>query len=232
MREFWDARAREDAFYFVDNTLAYGEPDLERFWAGGVEAVEVMHETLGVEVASGVEIVEIGCGVGRITRVLAERAARVRAIDVSEQMLEQARALNPQLENVEWLLGDGHTLEPIETGSVDVCHSHVVFQHIPDPEITLGYVREMGRVLRRGGWAAFQISDRPELHRRPPRLVRLRARLAAAAGLGPRGQDDPAWLGSAVGLERLRSAAPGAGLEVERVAGAGTQFCFVLLRRR
>ena len=35
MQRFWDARAREDAFYFVDNTLNYRAPDLERFWAGG-----------------------------------------------------------------------------------------------------------------------------------------------------------------------------------------------------
>ena len=33
--EFWDERAREDAFYFVDSRLDYGDPDVERFWAGG-----------------------------------------------------------------------------------------------------------------------------------------------------------------------------------------------------
>lgn len=27
MKRFWDDRAREDAFYFVDNRLDYGSPD-------------------------------------------------------------------------------------------------------------------------------------------------------------------------------------------------------------
>ncbi len=52
-------------------------------------------------------MVEIGCGIGRITRVLAERAHSVRAVDVSERMLAQARELNADVENVKWLLGDG-----------------------------------------------------------------------------------------------------------------------------
>ena len=51
--------------------------------------------------------------------------------------------------------------------SVDGCFSHVVFQHIPDPPITLNYVREMGRVLRPGGWALFQVSNDPTIHQPP-----------------------------------------------------------------
>ena len=35
MAAFWDARAREDAFFFVDDRLDYGSPDEERFWTGG-----------------------------------------------------------------------------------------------------------------------------------------------------------------------------------------------------
>ena len=40
MRRFWDRRAREDAFYFVDNRLWYRDPDLEGFWAGGREVMD------------------------------------------------------------------------------------------------------------------------------------------------------------------------------------------------
>ena len=41
------------------------------------------------------EVLEIGCGAGRLTLYLAETAARVRAIDVSESMLAAARRLVP-----------------------------------------------------------------------------------------------------------------------------------------
>ena len=113
--------------------------------------------------------------------------------------------------------------------SAEACVSHVVFQHLPDPAITLGYVREMGRVLRPGGWAAFQLSTDPALHRRPRR--RLSHRLRALLGRAPRGVADPAWVGAAVEMDALEAAAIGARLRLERVVGAGTQFCAVLARR-
>ena len=232
MREFWDARAAEDAFYFVDNRLEYGQPETERFWAGGREVLDVMLPLLGVRVEPGDRIVEIGCGVGRVTRHLVDRGATVTAVDVSPRMLARARELNPKLANVEWTLGDGRTLSAIASASVDACFSHVVFQHLPDPEITLGYVREIGRVLRPGGWAALHVSNQPEIHRRPSPWRRLLARARDTTGRGPRGQTDPAWLGSAVDLSRLRETADGANMETERVAGEGTQHCLVLLRAR
>jgi SAM-dependent methyltransferase len=231
MRDFWDARAREDPYYYVDNRLVYGEPDLEAFWRGGEEVLDGVHARLGVEVAPDDHVVEIGCGVGRLTRALAGRASSVRALDVSAQMLAEARAQNPSLTNVEWILGDGISLAPIADASADVVHSYVVLQHIPNPEVTLAYVREIGRVLRPGGWAALQVSNDPRVHRPGSLRQRARAALGRLAGRRPRGQGHPAWLGSAIDLDRLRAVSTAAGMELERVDGAGTQHCLVLLRR-
>jgi SAM-dependent methyltransferase len=230
MRKFWDDRAREDAYFFVDNRQRYGDPDVERFWEGGREVLDKTLNLLSVEISSDDEIVEIGCGVGRVTRALAERGATVRAVDVSERMLAVACAQNAHLGNVEWILGDGCSLDGIPSASADVCHSHVVFQHIPDPAITLGYVREMARVLRPGQWAAFQVSNDPGRHRSAGRG---RARLAILGLLrrGPRGLTHPAWEGSAIALDDLRAAAGSANAAIERVVGEGTQFCLVLLRK-
>ena len=216
MAAFWDARAREDAFFYVDDRLERGAPDLARFWAGGEDVLERM--TALVEApAIGREhaVLDLGCGVGRLTRPLSARAGRVVALDVSAEMLARARELNPGLENVTWVHGDGRTLAGVEDAGVDVVVSFVVFQHVPDPAITLGYVAEVGRVLRPGGWALLHVSNDPGVHRRP--LLRRRP------------EDDPAWRGSAVDLGDLRATAERSGLAVERVVGEGTQFCFVRL---
>ncbi len=202
MRSFWDRRAREDPFFFVDNQLRYADPDRERFWRRGEADLDALLGALGVRLEESDDVVELGCGIGRLTRVIAARSAHVVAVDVSPEMLAVARAENPELDNVRWLLGDGATLREVPTGSADACVSHVVFQHIPDPAITLGYVREMGRVLRPGGWAAFQLSNDPSVHRPPPVARRLRQGLSAALGRAPRGQAAPAWRGSAVDLDR------------------------------
>jgi len=128
--------------------------------------------------------------------------------------------------------------------SVDGCFSHVVFQHIPDPAITLNYVREMGRVLRPGGWAVFQVSTNPELHHEPaPYRVRTGLRIRIKGLLGThqpadqersheeRSHEERSWWGSAVEVESLRSATEQGGLQIERLVGEGTQFTTVLARR-
>jgi SAM-dependent methyltransferase len=229
-RRFWDRRARENPFFFVDTRLDYGDPDLDWFWRDGERILDETLALLGVEVGPEDDVVDIGCGVGRFTRALAARAATVRGLDVSPRMLELAREHNAHLENVEWIEGDGVSLAPIPDGSVDACFSYVVFQHIPDPEVTYGYVREMGRVLRPGGWAAFQVSDDASVHGR--RLDHARAALAGFLRRGPRGWTRREYRGSAVDLDELAAAAAAGGLEIERIEGAGTQYCLVLARRR
>jgi len=230
MREFWDERAEENAFFFVDNSLDYRDPDAERFWSDGEMWLDRLLGEVGAELASTDEVVEIGCGVGRLTRVIAQRAAKVTALDISERMLDRARELCADLDNVRWILGDGASLHGVEDSSVDACVSHVVFQHIPDPAITLGYVREIGRVLRPDGWGAFQISNEPQLHRRRTGLEGAKILVKALARRGPKGQADPHWLGSSVDLAQLRRAASESGMQVERVSGEGKQMCFVLVR--
>jgi SAM-dependent methyltransferase len=106
-----------------------------------------------------------------------------------------------------------------------------VFQHLPDPAVSYGYVREMGRVLRPGGWAAFQVSDDPAVHRARRGAGAAVGHLRAALGRGPRGAAHPAWLGSSIDLPTLREAAAEAGMDLVRCCGEGTQFCLVALRR-
>jgi SAM-dependent methyltransferase len=225
---FWDARAREDAMFFVDDRETYRAADAERFWQRGERDLDDLLGALGVRVGPGDVVVDLGCGVGRLTRVLAARAARVHAIDVSAEMLAQAVAHNPGLDNVDWIHGDGETLRPIADAAADAVVCHVVFQHLPDPRATYGYVTEMGRVLRPGGWAAFRVSDDPSVHRVARSVSR---RVKALVRRGPRGQGDPKWVGAAVELDALRAAGARAGLTLERVEGEGTQFCLALARR-
>ena len=233
MREFWDSRADEDAFYFVDNRLALPRPG--RGASSGPAGARCSRRSWACCRSRSSPTTTwsrsaAGSAGSRGRSPTARR--RVRAIDVSARMLARARELNPALDNVTWLLGDGSTLCRIEDASADVCFSYVVFQHIPDPEITLGYVREMGRVLRPGGWAAFQVSNDPRFiaagrsaERLAARSLRCRPRSAGpgASRLARRG-DRSVGPGQAAASE--------SGMAVERVVGEGTQHCHVLLRRR
>lgn len=227
---YWDERARENALYFVDNRLEYRNPDSEAFWRGGEEALDFILDAVGITIHPDETVVDIGCGVGRITRALSARAAQIVGVDVSSEMLDRAREANSHLVNVRWVHSDGWTLAGLPDGSADGCFSHVVFQHIPDRQVTLGYVAEMGRVLRPGGWAAFVLSTTPAVHR-ISRSGWVRGGLRALAGRGPRAQTDSSWVGSWVGTDALREAAAAAGIPVERLVYPDTQFTTVLCRR-
>lgn len=228
MRKFWNARAREDPFYFVDTRRRYGAGEQQHFSEDSDELVDYFLSGLGVGLRDTDTVLEIGCGIGRFTRVLAQRVGQVIALDVSDQMLTRARELCADLGTVRWVLGDGLSLAPLADASVDACVSIVVFQHFPDAEIAFGYVRELGRVLRPGGWAALQVSNDPSVHRRRWGLA---PALRALAGRGPKGYRHPAWLGSHIELAALRDVAAAVGLELSKVWGEGSQYCQVLLRK-
>jgi SAM-dependent methyltransferase len=226
-QRFWDERARENALYYVDNEVGYEDPDTDAFWRRGEEVVQLMLDMVDLEVGPQDTVLDIGCGVGRLTRALASRAGHVYGLDVSREMLALARQHNGDLANVEWVHGDGASLAGVGDASADGCFSHVVFQHIPNPEVTLAYVREMGRVLRPGGWALFQVSTDPSVHR--PQRSGIRQRLKRL--LGRDKADHPAWWGSAVDVGALRAAAADGGLDVEQVHDEGSQYTTVFARR-
>ncbi len=228
MADFWDERAREDALFFVDDRLRYdparAEGDETWFWAEGERLLqELLDRADAPEIDPGSTTLDVGCGVGRFTRVLAQRSVQVHGVDVSPEMLDRARRLLGSHANVQLHQGDGVSI-PLPDASVDVAVSFVVFQHIPDPQITLGYLRELGRVLRPGGWICVQLSNDPAVHRADRADVprpRLRDRLL---GRVPKGTDDPAWLGSAVTLEQLDEALAAGGLRSAHRSGEGTQY--------
>jgi len=104
----------------------------------------------------GERVVDVGCGAG-IDSLIAARMVgpegAVIGIDMTESMLEKARASAKTLDNVEFLLGFGEEL-PVPDGWADVVISNGVVNLMPDKHEAL---TEMARVLKPGG--RIQIGD-------------------------------------------------------------------------
>jgi ubiquinone/menaquinone biosynthesis C-methylase UbiE len=233
MRRYWDSKARENAMYYIHSTLDYSRPDAASFWASGGENLDATLAPFGVSIGPEDRVVEIGCGIGRMTRAIATRSKHVIGVDVSTEMVERARESLADLDNVELMVGDGRDLGTLADSSADIVYSFIVFQHIPDPAITCSYIREIGRVLRPGGWTVFQVSEKDEIHRAETWSSDegLRTRIAKVLGRHPRGCEEPEWLGSALSRERLLEALSEAGLTLDATFGSGSQFCMVHARR-
>jgi SAM-dependent methyltransferase len=232
MRRYWDERARENAMYYIHSRLDFAGVDEAQFWASGAENLDQTLAPFGLAIGPADRVLEIGCGIGRMTRAIAARAASVTGVDVSAEMVDRGRRALAGTGNVELVLGNGRDLGVVPDASVDVVYSFIVFQHIPDPQVTCGYIREIGRVLRPGGWTVFQVSQRHEIHRRQSWEAEdgLRGRLRRWTGRAPRTLD-PEWLGSAVDPVDLARALEEGGLVLDAAVGEGTQFCLVHAHR-
>lgn len=101
----------------------------------------------------GKTILEYGCGDGLNTVVLANRGAKVVALDISAELLEVAhkRLEANDCQDVDLLIGSAHGL-PLEDESVDVIFGMAILHHL---ELDLAS-REVWRVLKRGGRAIFE----------------------------------------------------------------------------
>lgn len=109
-----------------------------------------------LRLAGGERILDVGCGLGQFTRLLAREAgagAVVVGVERSEEQLASARRLATEHDEdslVDFRTGDALAL-PLradEWGRFDVAHSRFLLEHVPDP---LAVVRQMVAAVRPGG---------------------------------------------------------------------------------
>lgn len=96
------------------------------------------------------DVLEIGCGAGRIGRFLAVHCRTWTGADVSAKMLEFAAESLADLPNVRFHRLSGYDLTGIADASFDIVYCPSVFMHLDEWE-RFRYVREARRVLRSGG---------------------------------------------------------------------------------
>jgi len=192
-RAFWDAKATENPYWYVSSYGPYSERDLEEFWAAGPRIWRDLREAIGYAPRSADLVVEIGCGVGRLTRAIAADVAHVDAFDISEGMLAVARQSGPA--NATFHRGDGDSLAGVSNGTADLAIAYCVFQHLPSLAVLSRYLTEMQRVVKPGGIIAFTLSPRTwDDALRPVLRVNRWLREKIARG-GPRGLYRREWIG-------------------------------------
>lgn len=159
MRERWDMRARSDAFAYIETVRDV--PDVDGFFELGEHFASVLVDPELRDVTRG-RALDLGCGLGRVTRALAHRFDEVVGVDVSMEMVRGAKKLHRQEEfpNVTFQATDGLHL-PLAQDSVDFVFSYEVFQHLPTREVIRQNLTEVARVLRGDGLALIHVHRAP-----------------------------------------------------------------------
>lgn len=126
--------------------------DPDRYLAHAEERGRPFVELLArVDAGAPATVVDLGCGPGHLTALLAERwrEARVRGVDSSAEMVARARADRP---GIGFEVGDLRDWRP--EAPVDVIVSNAALQWVPGH---LDLLPGLVAALRPGGWLAFQV---------------------------------------------------------------------------
>ena len=141
-KDYWDKAAQD--------------PDVERKYIADVELEDCLDAIVNSLLAGS--ILEIGCGIGRLTEAIANNApaCQLHGIDISPEML----ALTPKPTKVKYNLCDGIKI-PYADESFDSVYSMLTFQHIDDTAMQC-YIKEVHRVLKDNGVFRFQFVEGSE----------------------------------------------------------------------
>jgi SAM-dependent methyltransferase len=237
LRTEWDALSQENAFHYIKSLKPHWRED-EFLQSGEDDVAKLVDPFLG-QIGfdpRGMTMLEIGCGVGRMSFAFARRFAKVEAADISGEMVTRARDYQQRLgiSNVQFQVVSGQDLGQYLDKSVDFCFSYIVFQHIPDISVILNYVLEMGRVLKEGGIALFQVNGfyRIELPRgyflyggicETGRLRKWNVESRPCLRFGKLNS----WDGVPISVRELTATCQSAGLGALRFSGVGTQYMWL-----
>lgn len=122
----------------------------ERFLPGASGEIWYEHwhrYHFAAKLVSGMRVLDVACGEGYGSALLAQRAARVVGADISPAAIDHARARYAGVPNLEFAAGDCAAL-PFTDASFDAVVSFETIEHIHEQEAFLDEVR---RVLRPGG---------------------------------------------------------------------------------
>jgi SAM-dependent methyltransferase len=155
----WDAFGDADPLFGVlsDPTKFGGQWRVDDFFASGDAHVKkwlgILRE-LGATFQPGT-CLDFGCGVGRLTRPLAESFLETVGIDVAKSMIAVARRHNRN-PRCRFVVNRDPDLRSVDSSTFDFIHSCLVLQHIP-PDVTIKYIEEFFRVAKPGGLVVFQL---------------------------------------------------------------------------
>lgn len=120
-----------------------------------------MPRVMGFDDFAGARLLEVGCGMGSDLLQFARGGARCTGVDLTPRSVEITRhRFNLYGERGDFALSDGEHL-PFAEESFDVVYSNGVLHHTPD---TAGAVREVHRVLRKGGTAKVMLYHKHSLY--------------------------------------------------------------------
>jgi ubiquinone/menaquinone biosynthesis C-methylase UbiE len=162
MKKEWDARAKLNILQAITPTYSNDYNDFLNTGISDCDAILGMNDLRFNQIIknkdpSKMQILEIGCGIGRLLIPMSKIFGEAIGVDISQEMVQQGQKHVKNLSNCKILENNGTDLSLFPNSSFDFCYSYLVFQHIPDKRIIEKYISEASRILKHGCLFRFQV---------------------------------------------------------------------------
>ena len=162
MKKEWNERTKMNPLFVIATDHSDTEED---FWNSGIDEC---NDILGINTeryqkiienkdTSNMNILEIGCGIGRILIPMRKIFGNVTGIDISSEMVLLGQKYVSDIPNCNIVENNGTDLAEFSDNSFDFCYSFIVFQHIPEKQIVENYIKEVSRILKPSCLFRFQV---------------------------------------------------------------------------
>ncbi len=137
-------RIEKERKYWDKLTPRY-EPFIEKYW----KIYPSLLDKISEDVNSGDIVLDVATGSGLVALKVAEQAAQVYAVDISQPMIEEAekKMMEKEIKNVEFSVEDAYKL-PFDNDIFDTVICNNALHNMKYPENVLS---EIKRVLKPGG---------------------------------------------------------------------------------
>ena len=162
MKKEWNERAKMNPLFVIATSNSKSEED---FWESGITECDMIlgkntdrfQKIIKNKDPSKMNVLEIGCGIGRILIPMRKIFGNVTGIDISSEMVLLGQKYVKDIPNCIIVENNGIDLSEFKDNSFDFCYSFIVFQHIPEKKIVQNYISEVSRVLKSGCLFRFQV---------------------------------------------------------------------------
>ena len=162
MKKEWNERTKMNPLFVIATDHSETEED---FWNSGIDecndilgiSTERYQKIIENKDTSSMNILEIGCGIGRILIPMRKIFGNVTGIDISSEMVLLGQKYVSDIPNCSIIENNGVDLSEFSDNSFDFCYSFIVFQHIPEKQIVENYIKEVSRILKLGCLFRFQV---------------------------------------------------------------------------
>jgi len=150
MKKLWDKLAKKNSKYYINSDKGKGITEKQFRDSGLKDYKGLILDDIRIYnrfVCNGSSIVDLGCGIGRLTEFMVGDFKEVIGVDISSEMIKQAKK---RVKGAKFIETDGWTI-PLEDNSVDFVFSYLVFQHFKERKMVEANFKEVYRVLKPKG---------------------------------------------------------------------------------